>query len=78
MKIKDHFLSGEEFFIIETETPGVWKTTPVPQNLSKYYESKNYISHHQDSGSLKERLYKFLQKFNLNYKYNTISKNLFA
>ncbi len=77
MKIKDHFLTGEEFSLIETETPGVWKTSPLPENISKYYESKDYISHHQDSGSLKEKLYKFLQKFNLNYKYNTLSKNLF-
>ena len=77
MKIKDHFLSGETFEIQETETKGIYKTSPIPENLSKYYESKNYISHHQDSGSLKEKLYKFLQKFNLNYKYNILSKNSF-
>ena len=78
MKIKDHFLSKEEFSLVETETSGVWKTTPLPENISAYYESNDYISHHQDSGSLKEKLYKFLQKFNLNYKYNTLSKNLFS
>lgn len=77
MKIKDHFLTQEIFEIKETETKGVFKTTPIPSNISKYYESKDYISHHQDSGSLKEKLYKFLQKFNLNYKYNILSKNLF-
>lgn len=77
MKIKDHFLSGETFEIQETEIKGIYKTSPIPENLSKYYESKNYISHHQDSGSLKEKLYKFLQKFNLNYKYNILSKNSF-
>lgn len=77
MKIKDHFLSQEIFEIKETETKGIFKTFPVPENLSKYYESKDYISHHQDSGSLKEKLYKFLQKFNLNYKYNILSKHLF-
>lgn len=77
MKIKDHFLSGEEFNIEETNIAGIWKTTPLPSNLAPYYESENYISHHQDSGSLKEKIYKFLQKFNLNYKYNTLSKKLF-
>jgi len=77
MKIKDHFLSGEIFEIKETEHTGIYKTYPVPENISKYYESENYISHHQDSGSVKEKLYKFLQKFNLNYKYNILSKNLF-
>jgi len=68
MKIKDHFLSQEIFEITETETKGVFKTSPIPFNISKYYESEDYISHHQDSGSLKEKLYKFLQSFNLQYK----------
>lgn len=68
MKIKDHFLSQETFEIKETEITGVFKTTPLPSNISKYYESENYISHHQDSGSLKENIYKFLQSFNLKYK----------
>ena len=68
MKIKDHFLSQEVFEIHETETKGVFKTSPIPPNISKYYESADYISHHQDSGSLKEKLYKFLQSFNLKYK----------
>lgn len=68
MKIKDHFLTQEEFEIVETETKGIFKTSPIPSNISKYYESEDYISHHQDSGSLKEKLYKFLQFFNLQYK----------
>lgn len=68
MKIKDHFLTQEIFEIRETETKGVFKTSPIPSNISKYYESEDYISHHQDSGSLKEKLYKFLQTFNLQYK----------
>lgn len=68
MKIKDHFLSQEEFELIETETKGVFKTSPIPSNISKYYESEDYISHHQDTGSLKEKVYKFLQSFNLQYK----------
>jgi 2-polyprenyl-3-methyl-5-hydroxy-6-metoxy-1,4-benzoquinol methylase len=68
MKVKDHFLSQEIFEIKETETKGVYKTSPTPSNISKYYESEDYISHHQDSGTLKEKLYKFLQSFNLQYK----------
>ena len=72
MKIKDHFLSQEIFEIIETDTKGVYKTSPTPPNISKYYESEDYISHHQDTGSLKEKLYKFLQSFNLGYKKNIL------
>ena len=76
MQVKDHFLTGETFEVRETETSGVFKTFPVPQNISKYYESEDYISHHQDSGSLKEKLYKFLQSFNLNYKKNILVERI--
>lgn len=76
MKIKDHFLTQEEFELQETNIPGVLKTYPIPENLGKYYESKDYISHHQDSGSLKEQLYKLLQKFNLKYKKNIVQKSI--
>ena len=76
MKIKDHFLSQEEFELIETHTKGVFRTTPIPQNISKYYESEDYISHHQDSGSFKEKLYKFLQSFNLKYKQNILLERI--
>ncbi|UOE38201.1 class I SAM-dependent methyltransferase [Chryseobacterium oryzae] len=76
MKIKDHFLTQEEFEIIETDTKGVFKTFPIPSNISRYYESEDYISHHQDSGSLKEKLYKFLQSFNLKYKRNILSERI--
>ena len=76
MKIKDHFLSQEIFEIKETSIKGVFKTFPIPQNISKYYESEDYISHHQDSGSLKEKLYKFLQSFNLIYKRDIILKEM--
>lgn len=76
MRIKDHFLTKEDFDIIETETPGVFKTSPIPENLDRYYESTEYISHHQDSGSLKEKLYKFLQGFNLNYKKKILSNSI--
>lgn len=76
MKIKDHFLTQEEFELQETNIPGVLKTYPIPENIGKYYESKDYISHHQDSGSLKEQLYKLLQKFNLKYKKNIVQKSI--
>lgn len=76
MKIKDHFLTKEEFELSETNIPGILKTFPLPADLGKYYESENYISHHQDSESLKEKIYKFAQSFNLNYKRNILAKEL--
>ncbi len=77
MHIKDHFLTKEEFEIKETEIPGIKKTWPVPSQLNRYYQSPKYISHSQDSGGLKERIYKFAQSFNLNYKRNIIATHSF-
>lgn len=76
MKIKDYFLTGEQFELAETDIKGILKTTPLPSNLHRYYDSKDYISHHQDSGSIKEKIYKFAQSFNLNYKRNLLAKEL--
>ena len=77
MEVKDHFLTQEKFSLVETNIPGILKTNPIPPNIEKYYESKDYISHHQDSGSLKEKVYKFAQSFNLNYKRNIVAKETF-
>lgn len=74
MKIKDHFLTQEKFELRETEISGILKTHPIPENLEKYYESKDYISHHQDNKNVKEIIYKFLQKFNLKYKKKILQK----
>ncbi len=72
MKVTDLFLTKEQFEIVDSEIAGVLKTTPVPSNISHYYDSVKYISHHQDSKSLKEKIYKFFQSFNLNYKVNIL------
>lgn len=77
MKIKDLFLTQENFEIVPTSIEGIFKTSPLPQHLDKYYESKDYISHHQDNGSFKEKIYKFAQSFNLNYKRNILAKETF-
>lgn len=77
MKVKDHFLSQEIFEIKDTENSGIKKTFPTPNNLDRYYESTEYISHHQDKGGLKEKIYKFAQGFNLNYKRNILAKETF-
>ena len=77
MKVKDLFLTQETFELKETNIPGILRTSPTPSDLGKYYESKEYISHHQDSGSLKEKVYKFAQSFNLNYKRNIVAKETF-
>lgn len=77
MKVKDHFLAQEYFDIEPTNTPGILKTNPIPADLEKYYESQEYISHHQDKGGIKEFIYKKVQQLNLNFKRNLLAKELF-
>lgn len=72
MNIIDHFLSKEQFTLEKTEVDGVLRTSPLPVDLDRYYDSKNYISHHQDKGGLKECIFKIFQNFNLNYKKNIL------
>ncbi len=76
MKVKDHFLTQETFSLVPTHIDGILRTTPLPANLDRYYESEKYISHHQDKGTLKEKFYKQAQKFNLNYKRNILVRYL--
>ncbi len=76
MNIKDHFLTQEDFQLVKTNIDGILKTSPLPADLGKYYQSTDYISHHQDSGSLKEKIYKLFQKLNLTYKRNILNAEL--
>lgn len=77
MKIKDHFLTGEIFELKDDKIEGIKKTFPIPENLDRYYNSEDYISHHQDSNNLRTKIYKIFQHFNLNYKYNIVAKNTY-
>lgn len=76
MKVKDHFLTKEHFELIPTGIAGILKTYPIPQDLDKYYQSQEYISHHQDSGGIKEFIYKKVQQLNLNFKRNILAREL--
>jgi len=67
MICKDHLVSGEKFTIQEHEK-GILKTQPVPDNLSKYYESEDYISHSDSNSSLQEKVYQNVKSYMLSKK----------
>ena len=64
---KDHLVSGEDFEISEYET-GILKTHPFPENLSKYYESEDYISHSDSKSSLQDKIYQAVKSHMLSKK----------
>lgn len=68
IKTQDYFLTGETFEIIPDAKTGVLKTTPQPQDLEKYYETTDYLSHSDQSKSIFEKCYQFAKRNNLKSK----------
>ncbi|OIQ15584.1 MAG: methyltransferase [Flavobacterium sp. MedPE-SWcel] len=59
IKVKDHSVSGESFELLLDEELQLLKTNPQPspENLDRYYESEDYISHTDGKRSFFEKLY---------------------
>ena len=84
MQIIDHSVSKETFTLKINPMNGVLQTLPQPENLSKYYESEDYISHTDSKRTLIEKLYHLVkqralkQKVSLiqNYQPSTINHRL--
>ncbi len=75
LDLKDYFLTGENFELYEDSKTGVLYTLPQPiENLGKYYESENYISHTDGKKSIFERFYQIAKSINLNNKLELINK----
>ena len=74
LETRDYFLTKHRFDISKTSIDGVLITTPQPQELDKYYDSKEYLSHDDSNNSLFARLYRFARKLNIKSKFKLISK----
>lgn len=77
IKVKDFSVSGEFFSLLQNEHSEILKTTPTPslENLSKYYESDDYISHTDSKRSLFEKMYHLVKRNAIRNKVKLISKN---
>lgn len=73
---KDHTLSGEEFEIWECKncTQRFTQNVPGKENIGKYYQSQNYISHSDTSEGLVNNLYHKVRKHTLIQKRKLIKK----
>ena len=74
--VKDYSVSGEEFQLLIDENLELLKTVPqpLPENLAKYYESEDYISHTDSKRSLFEKLYYLVKQKALRDKVRIIEK----
>jgi 2-polyprenyl-3-methyl-5-hydroxy-6-metoxy-1,4-benzoquinol methylase len=75
LSVKDHSVSQETFDLYYDETLDMLITHPQPsfENLGKYYESVDYISHTDSKRSLFEKAYHFVKGIALKNKLNLIN-----
>ena len=72
-KVKDHFLSGEEFDLLYNQEFKMLVTSPVPENLDLYYDSDAYISHSNQKRGIFEKTYGFVKTIALQRKLKLIN-----
>lgn len=70
LKVKDYSVSGETFELLYNADYDMLITHPQPgiQDLPRYYESEDYISHTDSKRSLFEKLYHLVKKIALSNK----------
>ena len=72
MNIIDYSVSKEEFFLEYDPVYKLYHTTPVPQELGRYYQSNAYISHTDGKKGLFEKLYQWVKTYTLQQKIKLI------
>lgn len=73
---KDYFFSGEEFDIVKCTKCGLKLTNPRPEadEIGRYYESEDYLSHDVKKKSLISSIYKIARKISLGNKFRLVKK----
>jgi SAM-dependent methyltransferase len=73
---KDHFLTGEEFSIVQCNNCGFRYTNPRPdeKEMPLYYDSEEYISHDSKKRSTLQTFYTVIRKFTIRTKFRIIKK----
>ena len=75
LNCKDYTVSSENFdinYCTNCQT-GITQAAPDQENIGKYYQSENYISHTDTKEGLVNRLYHVARSFMLNSKKNTVT-----
>lgn len=73
---KDFTVSKEEFNIVSCKNCNFFITYPHPdeKQISKYYQSENYISHSDKKDSFFDKLYHLVRKYTLKQKVNLVKR----
>jgi 2-polyprenyl-3-methyl-5-hydroxy-6-metoxy-1,4-benzoquinol methylase len=72
---KDYTVTGEKFELIYNSEFDMFVTTPKPDknDLGKYYNSENYISHTDANKTLFEKIYQLVKSYSLRKKVKLIN-----
>ena len=75
LTVADHFLTKEQFQILVCTSCGLGITSPQPDSpeISKYYQSEKYISHHNKKKTFLDLIYRKAQRFNFRTKLKYLS-----
>lgn len=78
IKLRDEFLTKEEFEIHRCRHCDLLFTVPrpSPDEIGKYYDSDEYISHNDQQKGLMPLIYNQVKKLNVQKKYNVATKGL--
>ena len=71
---KDYLVTQESFQLEYDSKSDMLITKPVPEDLEKYYDPNNYISHSDSAKGLLEKIYQTVKKYTLNKKVKLINK----
>ena len=65
LKVKDHTVSQKKFKIVRCATCGFLFTNPRPpaEEIGEYYESADYISHHDEAKDLMSSVYNIVRNY---------------
>ncbi|WP_286814608.1 MULTISPECIES: class I SAM-dependent methyltransferase [unclassified Maribacter] len=74
LETTDHLVSKKKFRLEYLTETDMLVTQPIPENLSNYYESDNYISHTDEAKTLLEKVYQTVKKIALKRKLALINK----
>ena len=73
LETKDYTLTGESFKLMHDPVLDMLITEPQPDNLGRYYESEDYISHTDAKRSMVDKIYHTVKGYNLKSKLSLIN-----
>lgn len=70
---KDYFFTQESFSLSKCESCEFVFTNPIPKELSKYYETEEYLSHNSKKGGVISKIYSSIRSINIKRKFDLVS-----